>query len=98
MNLKKLISNRKIYKWRCKIMPMLSGTHQCSKCGLKMYWEKHILFKCGYEYFTYTKGSYAVKLLNNKMSDILEFRIECDKCNQVDFFTYDTCSLHNKTR
>ena len=79
-------------------MPMLSGFHFCTKCGQKMYWEKHILFKHGSEYFTYTKWSHAVKLLNDKTSKVLEFRIECDKCNQVDFFTYDTRNLHNEMR
>lgn len=79
-------------------MPLLSGTHYCSNCGQRIYWEKHILFKHGTEYFTYTKGSHAVKLLNDRESNILEFRIECDKCNQVDFFTYDTCSLRSKMK
>ena len=76
-------------------MPMLSGFHSCAKCGQEMYWEKHILFKYSCEYINYTKGSHAVQLLNDKTSKILEFRIVCDKCNQVDFFTYDTRNLHN---
>lgn len=79
-------------------MPMLSGYHSCTKCGQEMYWKKHILFKYGSEYFVYTKGSHAVKLLNDKTSKVLEFQIECDKCNQIDFFTYDTHNLYNKTK
>ena len=79
-------------------MPMLSGFHSCTKCGQEMFWEKHILFNRGFECFIYTKGSHAVKLLNDKMSDILEFQIECNKCNQVDFFTFDARSFHNKMK
>ena len=80
-------------------MPMLSGTHYCSKCGHKMFWEYHILFKMpSYESFQYAKNSHSVTLLNNPTSEILEFRIRCDKCNQVDFFKYDAHNLHNKTK
>ena len=80
-------------------MPMLSGTHYCSKCGREMFWEYHILFKTpSYDVFQYTNNSHAVKLLNDKMSDVLEFRIICDKCNQIDFFKYDVHNLHNKTK
>lgn len=79
-------------------MPMLSGAHICTKCGHEMYWEKNILFKYGYESFTYTKGSHSVKLLNDPKSKILEFRIECTNCNQIDFFTYDTHNFYSKTK
>lgn len=80
-------------------MPMLFGTHYCSKCGYEMFWEYHILLKKhSRETFQYTNNSHAVKLLNGKMSDVLEFRIICDKCNQIDFFKYDTHNLRNKTK
>ena len=67
-------------------MPMLSGTHLCSKCGLEMFWEYHypkpfpncITYK-------YTHGSHRVKLQNSLKSKQLEFQIECTNCEQVDF-------------
>lgn len=70
-------------------MPMISGTHYCSKCGLEMFWEYHLADHINnINAFTYTKGSYSVKLLNSANSNVLELRIVCTKCNQVDVFTH----------
>ena len=70
-------------------MPMISGTHCCSKCGLEMFWEYHFADPTNnFNAFTYTKGSHSVKLLNSAKSSNLEFRIVCTKCNQIDTFTH----------
>ena len=71
-------------------MPMISGTHKCTKCGHEMFWEHHLPDPVNnIRAFTYTKDSHSVKKVNSDQSGKFEFRIECTKCNQIDFFTYD---------
>ena len=92
MSSKKAITNKE----KMIIMPMISGIHRCSKCGLEMYWEYHLpnsLRDCNA--YKYTHGSHRVILLNNFKSKQLKFRIECTKCDQVDFFNYDNCNFYN---
>ena len=70
-------------------MPMISGTHNCTKCGHEMFWEYHFADPVdNARAFTYTKGSHSVKLIHSDESGIIELRIECTKCNQVDVFSY----------
>lgn len=80
-------------------MPMISGIHHCSKCGLEMFWEYNLpeqYQNC--TAYTYTHGSHRVKLLNSFKSKQLEFRIECTNCDQVDFFYYDNDNFRNKQK
>lgn len=80
-------------------MPVISGTHYCTRCNHKLYWERFIPSALNtIESFTYTPKSHSVKLLNDPLSEILELRIECSECNQSDYFTYDTRNLRNKMK
>lgn len=80
-------------------MPVISGTHYCTRCNHEMYWEHFIPYALNsVETYTYTPKSHSVKLLNDPLSENLEFRIECTKCNQADYFSYDARNLRNKKR
>lgn len=78
-------------------MPIISGTHYCTKCNHEMYWEHFIPYALhSAETFVYTPNSHSVQLLNDPLSKNLEFSIECTKCNQKDCFSYNIRNLHNK--
>ena len=77
-------------------MPMISGTHHCTKCNNEMYWEYHLPdLLSNASVCTYTNGSHKVRLLNDFRSKQLEFRIVCTKCNHTEDFTYDNHNYYN---
>ena len=80
-------------------MPMISGTHHCSKCGFEMFWEYHLPeLRQNCTAYTFTNGSHRVTLLNSFKDRQLQFRIECTNCDHADFFNYDNGNFYNKQK
>lgn len=80
-------------------MPLISGTHRCNNCGKDLFWEYSLPDHWNNTMaFVYTKGSLRPKLLNSSMSEILEIRLICTKCNHANDFTYDNHNYYNKLK
>ena len=77
-------------------MPLLSGTHYCNRCGKDLFWEYSLPDRLNdAKVFQFTKGSLCPTLLNNKQSEILEFKLQCTKCSHINVFTYDNHNFCN---
>ena len=77
-------------------MPMISETHYCTNCNKDLFWEYSLPDPLNNaKAFQFTKGSLCPILLNSRQSEILEFRIICPKCNQINNFTYDNHNYYN---
>lgn len=66
-------------------MPLISGTHKCIKCNRSLEWECFIRYQY-VELFQYT-GKLRATLLNSPSSEQLQFRLRCDECDDINFFT-----------
>lgn len=66
-------------------MPLIAGIHQCINCNKELEWECFIR-KQRTELFTYT-GKLCATLLNHPLSEELQFRLRCDKCDHINFFS-----------
>lgn len=67
-------------------MPLISDIHYCDNCKKELEWE-YLIPNQRIEAFQYT-GKIVPTLLNHHHSKILEFRIYCDKCDSINFFSY----------
>lgn len=66
-------------------MPLVSGTHYCTNCKHELEWECFIR-KQHIETFTYT-GKLRATLLNSPSSEELQFRLRCNKCDNINFLS-----------
>lgn len=74
-------------------MPKIYGTHYCSNCENEIPWDYHIpnhISSSYYEVFKIEPENYHAKRINSVSSDVIELRVVCDECGQIDDFIYNS--------